>query len=194
MFIVDKNSFLFPQSILDIFFTPSRDSYSAQRMIYQLRLQLTINYFHITSRRGYQRLKIHASKTLQRKKKRKRVGREGGSRKKKKKEERKNDLQSKTSSLPYETRQIIVYILSTTWVPITLICKWCSFWRAEPKVNGDCYHCHFEGILHGNQSILKYFPDLVSKMSELSECVQQLNIILKSDKNVSGIYALLILR
>ena len=40
-----------------------------------------------------ERLKIHASKTLQRKKKRKRVGREGGSRKKKKKEKGRKEKQ-----------------------------------------------------------------------------------------------------
>ena len=64
--------------------------------------------------------------------------------------------------------------------------------RAQGKC--DCYYCHFEGTLHGSQSILKYFPDLVSKMSELSECAQQLKAILKSEKNISGIYAFLILR
>lgn len=50
----------------------------------------------------------------------------------------------------------------------------------EGTAQGKCdgYHCHFEDILHGRQSILKYFPDLVSKIHEISESFQQL--ILKS--------------
>lgn len=45
-------------------------------------------------------------------------------------------------------------------------------------MDGD--HRHFEDILHGSQSIKKYFPDLVSKIYEISENIQQL--ILKSEK------------
>lgn len=58
--------------------------------------------------------------------------------------------------------------------------------RTQSKCNG--YHYPFEDILHGSQSILKYFPDLVSKISVISESVWQLRIILKSDENFSGMF------
>lgn len=38
----------------------------------------------------------------------------------------------------------------------------------------DGYRYHFEDLLHGSQSILKYFPDLVSKIHEISDSFQQL--------------------
>lgn len=65
----------------------------------------------------------------------------------------------------------------------------------EGRTQGICdgYHHQFEDILHGSQSIQKYFPDLVSKTHEIWESIQQLS--LKSEKKkLVACYALLILR
>lgn len=87
MFNVSKNSFLFPQSILDFFF--HRYTYiQLKEKIYQLRLQLILNYFHIISSSGYLKVKIHSSKTLERKKGKKRVGGEEGRKRKRMKGKR----------------------------------------------------------------------------------------------------------
>lgn len=47
--------------------------------------------------------------------------------------------------------------------------------RTQSKYNG--YHCPYEDTLYGSQSILKYFLDLVSKTSEISESVWKLRVI-----------------
>ena len=44
--------------------------------------------------------------------------------------------------------------------------------RAQDKC--DSYHRQFEDILYGSQSIQKYFSDLVSKIHEIREGIQQL--------------------